>query len=113
VTGGIEPGITDDRARDLELLSNEFKSNTHSIAVADRWARRSLLDAEKRRITALLEAWLQSQDRALRLLDRLHQTTIEGERANVMKDIDLAESSVGPWGARCGQLRARLDVCGR
>jgi hypothetical protein len=95
--GGTEPDVTDDNAMDLSLLCNEFKFTRLSTTVAHWRAARPSQDADARLIIASLAERLQLQDRALclfnRKVDRLHQATIEDERAKVMKaakDTDLA-----------------------
>jgi hypothetical protein len=95
--GGAEPDATDDNAMNLSLLCDEFKSTRLSTTVAHWRAAHPSQDADTRLIIASLAERLQSQDRALCLLDRkvdrLHQAANEDERAKVMraaKDTDVA-----------------------
>jgi hypothetical protein len=113
--GGTEPDIADDDARDVGLLSDEFKFATLSAALTDSRAVDPSPDADARRITASLDEQLHSQDRAMRLLtekvDRLHPAAIEGERTKVRKapkDIDLA-AAPEMW-ALDGEIRSLRDA---
>jgi hypothetical protein len=91
-------GGTDNTARDLELLSDEFKFTTISTAVAVSRAAHPSSDADAMLITASLDERPQADDRALcrldRKVDRLHQAAIQGEQASLSKaakDMNLVE----------------------
>jgi hypothetical protein len=83
--GGTKPDITDDNARDLALLSDEFRFTTLSMAVTHWQAASSSLDAGSRRDTAVLDVRLRSPDRASSLLDAkadgLRQVATDRDRA--------------------------------
>jgi hypothetical protein len=67
---GTEPDITADSARDLWLLSDEFRFTALSTVVADWRAARPSPDSDTRLITTSLDERSRSQDRVLLLLDR-------------------------------------------
>jgi hypothetical protein len=109
--GGTERAITDENVSDLGLLSNELKIAALSTAVADCREECPSQYAGMRLITVSLGGWLQSHDRAIRLLEervgRRHQAAIAGERAKVTKagkDMELAAEQRRHRGARCGHV---------
>jgi hypothetical protein len=70
----------DDSASDLKLLSDEFKFTGFSTAVAAWRAAHPSQDADTRLIPASLDEQLQSQTRAIRLLEE----KVEGQKCDIL-----------------------------
>jgi hypothetical protein len=124
--GGTEPDITDDNVTDLEVLSGEFKFATLSAAVADWRAAHPSPESATTLTTASLDERLQSQDRAICLLDRkvdrLSQAPIGARQVKIAEAVESIQrknaafprlpSSRGPSASvsRFSRRSAALDI---